>query len=837
MLRPHEHWSLLASASLRFPSRPENPGRKVFLTAEWTDYISPLQVVATPCHSHSKAGRTSLPPEAEGELGAAPRAYIAGEDERGHGWKSKYPDDDELTEEQRGRRCPLCRGIIPPSREQISSIKMTQLVMKYIKDKSDPRYKEHARKVKEFEAEYGEDWEDTAIEYGDADDCVRLPLYVVEATRGGNVRIALQWLVRGNIKDRVNAKCESYGNVGLLFLAADAKEHDLMVFLLLNGADVNITNSTGSSVLLSNCNISRVHPMAVKILLSWGAEVFLEGRRASSQDMKEIVDENMMEGNTAVANLLSSELGGRRCKIVSAPDNRDGLAGKTCVVGRHIKKSSQYEVTVEFTNESLLLGADNLERCDRTPQDPGYFVECKNNRLIRRDFESNEECRAFIASIGADREGFAEVDPDAEAKAEQAAADLLAELGLDDLEDPSSNAPKKGARSAPPAGKKKKRRGKKKGRNPGCTYLAPPLVPAAGLSSQQRPRLGGTLGSYFLGQGPHRKGDRDGRGCCRDGPVCRGSRRSRIHPRFPGSAASHGRRSGQTTSSTATQSRPSFSGVGLFDPPPLPRRRGAQSSDHGPEPSLGGQYVSSAGGNHNFWTNSSSSSLERLYAAAEAMKRGTDRPSDVSNEDRRRPLSRPLPRPADSFSARGAETLLISFALQRGGEGAATTFAPPPPPASAGGGSLVARRVRPPHSGPRAIGARFRGPKDGAAARHRGSRRGRRRRVGVPAVRAASPQPPPGDWRRLSPSEAPARDGRSRTPPAVGPPSRTRPTPRRALRALRGQAERPAEAERDARPQSVPPPASEDATAVDTRDSTDDPSRQGRGRRHTAGGE
>ena len=57
-----------------------------------------------------------------------------------------------------------------------------------------------------------------------------------------------------------------------------------------------------------------------------------------------------------------------------------------------------------------------------------------------------------------------EDDPDAEAKAEQAAADLLAELGLDDLEDPSGNAPKKGARSAPPAGKKKKRGGKKKGR-------------------------------------------------------------------------------------------------------------------------------------------------------------------------------------------------------------------------------------------------------------------------------------------------------------------------------------------------------------------------------------
>ena len=134
------------------------------------------------------------------------------------------------------------------------------------------------------------------------------------------------------------------------------------------------------------------------------------------------------------------------------------------MVEGHIKQSGQYKVTVEFTNESLLLGADNLERYDRTPHDPGYFVECKNNRLIRRDFESNEECRAFIASLSADGGGSTEADPDAEARAQRAAADLLAELGLDDLEDPGSNAPRKGTQSAQTAGKKKKRGGKKKGR-------------------------------------------------------------------------------------------------------------------------------------------------------------------------------------------------------------------------------------------------------------------------------------------------------------------------------------------------------------------------------------
>ena len=131
------------------------------------------------------------------------------------------------------------------------------------------------------------------------------------------------------------------------------------------------------------------------------------------------------------------------------------------MVEEYITESDRYKVTMEFTNEILLLGADNLKRRDRSPQDPGYYVEWQINRLIRRDFESNEECQVFIASLSAKEDELAEVDPDAENKAEQAAADLLAELGLDDLEGPSSDASKKGEQPVT-AGKKKKRGGNKK---------------------------------------------------------------------------------------------------------------------------------------------------------------------------------------------------------------------------------------------------------------------------------------------------------------------------------------------------------------------------------------
>ena len=154
-----------------------------------------------------------------------------------------------------------------------------------------------------------------------------------------------------------------------------------------------------------------------------------------------------------------SDLGGRRCEIISVPDTRDDLVGKTCVVEEYITKSDQFKVKMEFTNEVLLLGVDNLKRRDRTPLDPGYYVESKNNRLVRRDFKSNEECQAFIASLSADEDEVEEVDPEAEANAEQAAADLLAELGLKDLDSPS-NVSKNGKQPVP-AGKKKKRDGKK----------------------------------------------------------------------------------------------------------------------------------------------------------------------------------------------------------------------------------------------------------------------------------------------------------------------------------------------------------------------------------------
>ena len=108
------------------------------------------------------------------------------------------------------------------------------------------------------------------------------------------------------------------------------------------------------------------------------------------------------------------------------------------------------------SKEVLVLGPDNLKRRDRTPQDCGYYIEFKNGRTIRHDFDSSEDCRAFVAALNRDDTQPA-VTEEAEARADQAAAELLAELGLDD---PSDNAPIGGDQVK--KSKKKRRKGGKK---------------------------------------------------------------------------------------------------------------------------------------------------------------------------------------------------------------------------------------------------------------------------------------------------------------------------------------------------------------------------------------
>merc|ERR1712183_185418 len=129
--------------------------------------------------------------------------------------------------------------------------------------------------------------------------------------------------------------------------------------------------------------------------------------------------------------------------------------GEACVADEYLAGTNQYRVTVESSKEVLMISPQKLKRRDRTPNDCGYFVEFKNGTTIRHELASKEECRAFLASFDGPNSRPPAVDADAEARAEQAAFDLLAELGIEEGEKGSGGRQERGSR--PAAGKSNKK--------------------------------------------------------------------------------------------------------------------------------------------------------------------------------------------------------------------------------------------------------------------------------------------------------------------------------------------------------------------------------------------
>ena len=92
------------------------------------------------------------------------------------------------------------------------------------------------------------------------------------------------------------------------------------------------------------------------------------------------------------------------------------------MVEKHLPDKGRYKVVFEASKEAGLICPQNLKRRDRTPYDCGYYIIFKNGRTTRHEFTSKEECQAFVSSL---------TNVAADARAEQAAASLLAELNLD----------------------------------------------------------------------------------------------------------------------------------------------------------------------------------------------------------------------------------------------------------------------------------------------------------------------------------------------------------------------------------------------------------------------
>ena len=375
-------------------------------------------------------------------------------------WRSRYGVEEEMR-----RKCPICRASLPPSREMVTfllSLRAEKQELEDNYDTSSEHYHRVCRCLKEAEERIGADWDGVTVLQDNNDrQAVVMPEYVFTAISGGEIKPVLRWIYANQTEDRVNA-ITSVERMCMpaLAIACMGDHLELMVLLLQLGAyvDTRVNNGgTAMSIMFSALGRRGMDVNErVRLLLSWGASFFPDSRARSRDDCISIARRG---GKPELANLLESELGGRRCEIVDL-SSRSDINGTTCVADEYLPDGNRYKVTLETkSKEVMVLSPDNLKRRDRTQQDCGYYIEFKNGRTIRHDFDSSEDCQAFVAALNNEDETRPAVTEEAEARAEQAAAELLAELGLDESPNESSSSGCKAKKS------KKKKGGKKKKKN------------------------------------------------------------------------------------------------------------------------------------------------------------------------------------------------------------------------------------------------------------------------------------------------------------------------------------------------------------------------------------
>ncbi|EJK50205.1 hypothetical protein THAOC_30855 [Thalassiosira oceanica] len=338
-------------------------------------------------------------------------------------WRSRYGVEEEMR-----RKCPICRARIPPSKEMVGLLRTLRARKQQLEDANDTSSEDYHQVcyfLAKTEKELGADWDGvTVLQDNNDKPPVVIPNYIGKAVGTGDIKPVLKWINANRTEDRANAVSSAeMARMPVLCIACMDDQLAMTTQLLQLGANVDGRASyggTATSFVFNDGLLSRNATEMVRLLLSWGASFFPEEERKKEH----FIQQARKYGKRVLADLLESELGGRRCEIVNLLA-RPELNGKTCVTDEYLPGGNQYKVTLENkSKEVLVLGPDNLKRRDRTPQDS-----------LNRD-ESQQPV----------------VTEETEARAEQAAAELLAELGLD--ESPRLNVPNKS--------KKKKKGGKKK---------------------------------------------------------------------------------------------------------------------------------------------------------------------------------------------------------------------------------------------------------------------------------------------------------------------------------------------------------------------------------------
>ena len=313
------------------------------------------------------------------------------------GWKSKFSSLYSVKEEK-SKLCPLCREKIPPSKDMLIQLEYHRRQKRYLEARGDTTsesYLDELNQIKELEEEIG-DYEGEGLDY---DGCIELPKYIYDAVIKSNMKRVMKWLGSPIDTERLNARDPGHLNSTLAHLAVYSKNSDLLSILLQCGLEVDAWDARGSSPLILTIKDGLEQ---AKILLEWGAEISLPPNVSNvrEESNKEVLIGIMKkQGNTKLANLVSSEFGGRRCEVINLP-NHPQLNGKACVVEKYITKKEKYKIVFEGSGNAALVGQNNLKRRDRTPLDCGYYISFKNGRISRREFATKEECQAYVSSLG-----------------------------------------------------------------------------------------------------------------------------------------------------------------------------------------------------------------------------------------------------------------------------------------------------------------------------------------------------------------------------------------------------------------------------------------------------
>ena len=315
------------------------------------------------------------------------------------GWKSKF---GSLLKEEKSKSCPLCRKEIPPSKEILSQLNWHRTRKRQMEARGDTTseyYMIQVNQIKRIEAQIG-DYDGKGLDY-DGKQCMELPKYIYDAVDTNDLKSVLDWLGSPIDMKRLSTRHPDSLNSTLVHLAIYTANSDLLSILLQYGADVNALDAKGTTPIMISAVRNDLEQ--TKILLEWGAEMSqprsvlqseLSERNAFIRKMTEF-------GNNKMANLISSEFGGRRCEVINLP-NHPQLNGKTCVVEKYITKKDKYKIIFEESGNAALVGPNNLKRRDRTPLDCGYYITFKNGRMSRRDFATKEECREYVSSLDGD---------------------------------------------------------------------------------------------------------------------------------------------------------------------------------------------------------------------------------------------------------------------------------------------------------------------------------------------------------------------------------------------------------------------------------------------------